>query len=110
MQAHQSIAAVFVTPRLPLKISHATYIPLGNAIIGTRLEIGKFIVHFVYLFFLHKAYIDAGCPKKKEKEFQNFTHPPLLTGDPEQLVLDVINIPSLHILIGKIIRKHIFLT
>ena len=41
--------------------------------------------------------------------YQNFTHTPILTGVQDQLVLDVINLPSLHILIGKVMKKIIFL-
>ena len=52
------------------------------------------------LLALNKAYVDSGSNKKKQKDFQNFTNTPLLTGDPEQLVLGLLAVPELHLLIG----------
>ena len=33
-------------------------------------------------------------------EFQNIVNLPLLTGDPDKVVLDILNLPSLHCFLG----------
>ena len=47
-----------------------------------------------------QAYCEAGSPYKRQMDFQNIVNPPLLTGDPDQLVLDILNLPSLHCFCG----------
>ena len=49
---------------------------------------------------LFKSYVEAGCPKKDQQNFQNFVNMPLVTGPGDSLVLMKLNIPGLHILIG----------
>lgn len=49
---------------------------------------------------LSQAYLDGGSKYLKQKEYQNFVHMPLITGEHDQLVLDKINLPSLHMLLG----------
>lgn len=55
---------------------------------------------------LHEAYKDAGCPLKDQSKYQNCVNPHLLAGDPISTVLGIINIPSLHLLIG-VVDKHL---
>ena len=43
----------------------------------------------------------AGAKKPKAMKFSNVINEPLLTGDPNALVIDLLNIPELHLLIGK---------
>ena len=55
-----------------------------------------------------------GSIKKHSKNFQNMQNPPLMTGDPQSLILDLIVPPELHLVLGvtdKItveMRKSIF--
>ena len=55
---------------------------------------------------LHDEYLAAGCPVKDQSNFQNFVNQHLLAGDPDSLVLGIINVPVLHILIG-VVDKHL---
>ena len=47
-----------------------------------------------------QSYVDAGCPSKRQKDFQNFVNSPLVTGPRDSFVLDKLNIPGLHIILG----------
>ena len=38
---------------------------------------------------------------KRGKKFQNMRHLPLLKGDPENLILDLVAITELHLVLGK---------
>ena len=38
---------------------------------------------------------------KKQKEYENVTHEPLVSGDAETFVLDILCVPELHLLLGK---------
>ena len=58
------------------------------------------------LFAHHQDYLDAGSPYKRQQEFQNIVNLPLLSGDPDQLVLGMLIPPPLHILLG-VVDKHI---
>ena len=48
----------------------------------------------------HDEWISAGGKLKEAKYYQNVVHPPLLTGKPDSKILELINIPGLHILLG----------
>ena len=39
---------------------------------------------------------------KKAKKYTNVVHPPLLTWDKNKKVLELVNIPGLHILLGAV--------
>ena len=54
------------------------------------------------LTFWHEKYVEAGCPKKNRKSYQNYVNKPLVTGPHESLILERLNILSLHILIGVV--------
>ena len=56
---------------------------------------------------LHEQFIKSGSCKKDQSNFQNFVHPHLLVGDSEVYVIDIINVPELHLLIG-VVDKHLF--
>ena len=45
-------------------------------------------------------YVLDGSPVKKQQLYQNITNPPLLTGEPTQLILKMLAVPELHLLIG----------
>ena len=51
-------------------------------------------------FAWHQAYIAAGS-NAKQMDFQNFVNQPIITGPSDKLVLDLINLPSLHMLLGN---------
>ena len=55
---------------------------------------------------LHQAYLEAGSNRRTQARYQNCVHPNLLAADPETLVLDLLNIPELHLLIG-VVDKHL---
>ena len=49
-----------------------------------------------------------GANLKKAKKYTNFVHSPLLTGDKNKKILELVNIPGLHILLGvedKILKE-----
>ena len=54
----------------------------------------------------HQSYVEAGSPKSNQARYQNCVHMNLLAWEPETLVLDCINIPELHLLIG-VVDKHL---
>ena len=58
------------------------------------------------LYTWHQKYLMDGSKYQKQKLYQNFVNSPLVTGPPDRLVLDLLNLPSLHILIG-VVDKHI---
>ena len=43
-----------------------------------------------------------GAEKKDAKNYQNVTHPPLLTADSDMLILDLIVPPELHLMLGNL--------
>ena len=47
-----------------------------------------------------QKYLDHGSDYKNQKHFHNFVNSPLVTGPADKLVLDLLNLPSLHILLG----------
>ena len=55
---------------------------------------------------LHESYVSAGSNKKNQARYQNFVNMNLLAGDPETLVMDCLNIPELHLLIG-VVDQHL---
>ena len=54
------------------------------------------------LYAWHQAYLDAGSPYPRQQNYQNIVNIPLLTGDHERLVLDMLNPPPLHLLLGVV--------
>ena len=66
------------------------------------------------LFSVSQAYLDGGSKYSKQMDYQNFVHKPLITGEYTQQVLDIINLPSLHMLLGvtdniiKAIERSVF--
>ena len=46
-------------------------------------------------------WLNDGADKSKAKNFQNMRHPPLLTGDPNMLILSQIVPPELHLMLGN---------
>ena len=48
----------------------------------------------------HQKWVEDGCEKKRGKEFQNMQHSPLLSGDPDSMIIDLIPPPELHLLLG----------
>ena len=54
------------------------------------------------LYAWHQSYLDAGSPYHRQSDYQNIVKIPLLTGDPDRLVLDMVNPPALHLLLGVI--------
>ena len=48
-------------------------------------------------------FVQAGSKKAQAMKFSNIINEPLLTGDPDTLVLQLINIPELHLLIGRMV-------
>ena len=49
---------------------------------------------------LHKKYVEDGLPSKKQAHYQNVVNEPLLCGEEQELVIDKLNPPSLHLIIG----------
>ncbi len=49
-----------------------------------------------------QAWTESGLDRKDAKHYGNVIHPPLLTGHPDQLVLDVLPPPELHLLLGAV--------
>ena len=58
----------------------------------------KFIKHI----FNQKDFITHG-DKKSQANYQNFVNPCLLSHSPEKLVIEVLHVPSLHLLLGEIV-------
>ena len=48
--------------------------------------------------------MEAGSPKTNQKAFQNFVNKPLVTGPQKSLILERLNVPGLHILIGVVAK------
>ena len=48
----------------------------------------------------HKHFVDAGANHKRQQDFQNVVHPPLIIAANDQLILGVLAPPELHMLIG----------
>ena len=44
--------------------------------------------------------MEAGEEPKKQQLFDNVTHPPLLTSPLEKLIIETLNVPELHLLLG----------
>ena len=55
---------------------------------------------------LHQSYVEAGSNRKNQARYQNCVHPHILAGSPDTLVLDILNVPELHLLIG-VVDKHL---
>ena len=51
------------------------------------------------MFF--QEYVSHGSNIKKQKLQQNVTNPPLITTDPDKLILSILGVPELHLLIGR---------
>ena len=47
-----------------------------------------------------KGFVDSKCKRKDQKRFQNVVNDPLITGDPDDLILGLVALPELHIMIG----------
>ena len=56
---------------------------------------------------LSQKYVEAGADPKKQQQFQNVTHPPLITASLEKLILESLNVPELHLLLGTDIQAKI---
>ena len=52
--------------------------------------------------FLFIRYVEDGSPKALAQNYTNVVNPPLITGDDDMLLLDVINIPGLHVMTGNV--------
>ena len=48
----------------------------------------------------HDKWLAAGGKHKDLKKFQNVMHKPLLTGNPDSEIIELLNVPGLHILLG----------
>ena len=48
------------------------------------------------------AWNEAGANMKDAKKHGNVVHPPLLRGEPNQLVLDLLPPPELHLMLGSV--------
>ena len=46
-------------------------------------------------------FVHSGAKKSKAMKFSNVINEPVLSGSPDKLVLDLLNIPELHLLIGR---------
>ena len=55
---------------------------------------------FESLCRLYDQWMADGTNLKKAKKFTTVVHPPLLTGDKNKKILEPVNIPVLHILLG----------
>lgn len=64
----------------------------------------------------NQKYLENGGKKKEAKEFQNVIHQPLIIGDPGTKVIEILNIPGLHIILGivdkllKLIEEKLFVS
>ena len=56
---------------------------------------------FVYNKILLQRYVSDGSKIKKQQFYQNVTNQPLITGDPDKQILNILGVPELHLLIGK---------
>ena len=54
----------------------------------------------------HAGYVASGSDRKGQSKFHNFVNPYLLAGEPDDLVLGIINVPKLHLIIG-VVDKHL---
>ena len=54
----------------------------------------------------HQKYVDAGSNRKTQARFENCVNPNLLAGDSDTVVMDCLNMPELHLLIG-VVDKHL---
>ena len=57
------------------------------------------------LYTWHQKYLEDGSKYQKQKLYQNIVNSPLITGPPDKLVLDLLNLPSLHLLIGVVEKQ-----
>ena len=77
-----------------------------------------FTLHKVYVFIcsisiniLFKDFVDNVANLRQQKNFQNVVNSPLLTGDESTKVIEIISVPELHLLLGRLPYKvyiHIF--
>ena len=49
---------------------------------------------------LNEHYVDAGSDSRQQKDYENVVNPPLLQCQPDELVLDLLPVPQLHLLLG----------
>ena len=49
-----------------------------------------------------EQYVNDGSDKKRQQLYENVVNYPLITGDPDQVVLKILGVPELHLLIGKL--------
>ena len=54
-----------------------------------------------YYMMLFQEYVAAGSDKKKQKNYQNVTNSPLLTGSADKQLLSILCVPELHLLLGE---------
>ena len=53
------------------------------------------------LLFCHfEEFVEDGSPVKKQKDYQNVIKAPLITGRPDQSVMEILCLPELHLLLG----------
>ena len=73
------------------------YCPISKDFVGssTLLTLGE-------LRAMRAAYLNAGEPHKDAKEFLNVINDILLDGPDDCLVIDIINLPELHIMLGVV--------
>ena len=50
----------------------------------------------------HQKYHKAGKPHKKQSQFNNIINPPLLSGPLDRKIIELLNIPSLHLFLGNL--------
>ena len=80
---------------LPSSTHLETYSP------GTRSETTIMLMDLDFdNYVLFQKYVEAGRPYKDQKNFQNVVNPPLITGPVDTVLLDKLNCPGLHILLG----------
>ena len=65
----------------------------------------------IFINILFKDFVDNGANLRQQKNFQNVVNSPLLTGDESTKVIEIISVPELHLLLGRLPYKvyiHIF--
>ena len=56
-----------------------------------------------------QSWLEDGAIGHRAKLFQNMRHPPLINGDPESKIINLVNPMELHLLLGKINIFHIII-
>ena len=49
-----------------------------------------------------QSWTDAGSKMKDAKKHGNVVHPPLLSGEPDQQVIEILPPPELHLMLGAV--------